>query len=88
MNFYELYQKSLAKTIIDEAEKIINSKKPWAEKFDLIFSDEISRQFLAVCPHFYYNDPDSSYEDDVMAWFKAAKYHAKWNQFDNLTIQE
>lgn len=31
-SFFALYQKSLAKTIIDEAEKIIDSEKPWAEK--------------------------------------------------------
>lgn len=50
MSFYELYQKSLAKTIIDEAERIINSEKLWDEKYDLIFSNEISKQFLAVHP--------------------------------------
>lgn len=79
MSFYKLYQKSLAKIIIDAAEKIVKSDKTWEEKFNLIFSEEISKAFLAACPNFDYHDPDCSYEDDVLAWINAAKYHAKWN---------
>ena len=78
-SFFVPYQKSLAKTIIDEAEKIINSEKPWDEKYNLIFSEEISKRFLAACPSFDHYDPDCSYEDDVWAWFCAAKDFAKWN---------
>lgn len=78
-SFFALYQKSLAKTIIDEAEKIIDSEKPWAEKYDLIFSEEISKKFSHLCPQFEYYDPDGSYEDDVLAWYDAAKYFAMWN---------
>lgn len=87
MSFYELYQKSLAKTIIDAAENIVSSTKTWKEKYNLIFSEEISKAFLAVCPSFEYYDPDCSYEDDVLAWFNAAKHHAKWNlNLDNVTV--
>lgn len=35
----------------------------WSDKFDLIFSDDISAKVS-----FEYYDPDMDYEDDVRAW--------------------
>lgn len=77
-SFYSLYQKSVAKTILNEAEKVIQSEAFWSEKYDLIFP-RLSRQFFSVCPRFEYYDPDCSYEDDVLAWYNAAKDFATFN---------
>ena len=40
------------------------------EKYDLIFSDEISRNF-----NFDWYDPDTSYEEDVNAYMWALEEH-------------
>ncbi len=79
MSFYELYIKSLSKVVLDSAEQVINSKRSWEEKYDLIFSEEYSKEFNRLNPTFEYCDPDSSYEDDALAWFREAKYFALWN---------
>ena len=46
-----------------EVERIINSDVSWKAKYDLIFSDNISQKL-----HFEWTDPDSSYQDDVLAF--------------------
>lgn len=46
--------------------RIINSELEWVDKYDMIFSDEISMNF-----HLDYYDPDTSYEEDVLAWVAA-----------------
>ena len=46
--------------------RIINSELEWVDKYDMIFSDEISMNF-----HLDYYDPDTSYEEDVY-YFKMA----------------
>ena len=46
--------------------RIINSELEWVDKYDMIFSDEISKNF-----HLDYYDPDTSYEEDVLAWVDA-----------------
>lgn len=48
---------------------IANSKNiTWKSKFDLVFSESISRRVFHLYPDFKYYDPDTSYEDDVMAF--------------------
>ncbi len=80
MSFYEIYQKSPVKLLLDKARKIIESDKSWEEKYDLIFSEEISKKFSEILPSFEYYDPDSNYDDDVLAWYNAAMYFAKYEQ--------
>lgn len=46
-----------------EVDRIMNSNLSWEAKYDLIFSDEISKKIRLD-----YYDPDTSYEEDVMAW--------------------
>jgi ATP:corrinoid adenosyltransferase len=52
--------------IYDKAKKIYEAKDLEAEeKYDMIFSDEISRKV-----NFDYYDPDTSYEEDVAAFMR------------------
>jgi hypothetical protein len=54
------------KEIYERAKRIIASDLEWDEKYDMIFSEEISRKFKLN-----YYDPDCGYEDDVMAFMNA-----------------
>lgn len=61
----------------EKAKKIINSDLDWEAKYDLIFSDEISRKF-----NLDYYDPDTSYREDVMAFMDALEeYMEKFKGF-------
>ena len=42
----------------------------WDEKYDLIFSDKISRKVFKLINLNYY-DPDTSYQEDVSAFMSA-----------------
>jgi len=57
-------------TIFNRATKITLSDMSWEEKYDHIFSDEISNRVLQLTDFDYY-DPDTSYEDDVWAFMNA-----------------
>lgn len=51
-----------------KAKEIYESDMTWEQKYDLIFSEEISSQV-----YFDYYDPDCGYEDDVIAFMGAFK---------------
>ena len=61
----ELFQ--LMKSIIE------NPNLDWDEKYNFIFSEHISKQIFKALPDFSYYDPDSGYQDDVMAFYLAVK---------------
>lgn len=50
----------------------------WEEKYDLIFSDEIS---LKVKLNYY--DPDMGYEDDIRAFMNAFEEHVRIQNISN-----
>jgi hypothetical protein len=53
--------------IYEKAKRIFSSEElTWHEKYDLIFSEEISKNF-----DFEYYDPDISYQEDVVAYMNA-----------------
>ncbi len=58
------------KGIYDRAKRIVASDLPWNEKYDMIFSNEISGNF-----NFDWYDPDMDYEDDVLAFMSAFDKH-------------
>ncbi len=58
--------------IRDRIHRIINSDLEWVDKYDMIFSDDISMKF-----HLDYYDPDTSYEEDVLAWVQAFESYFK-----------
>lgn len=64
-------------TLSKEADTIALSDLDWELKYNLIFSDDISREMynLDLVPEYY--DPDSSYEDDVLAFVRAVTERAK-----------
>jgi len=70
------------KEIYERAKRIIASDLEWEDKYGIIFSKEISRKF-----NLNYYDPDTSYEDDVMAFMNALdeymiKQEIIFNQID------
>lgn len=66
---YKLNCKEIDK-IKNNVEKIMGSELSWEIKYHLIFSNDIARKV-----NFEYLDPDSSYEEDVLAWYKAFSEH-------------
>lgn len=52
--------------IYERAKKIAASDLSWKNKYDMIFSKEISHKL-----DFDYYDPDSDYDDDVIAFMNA-----------------
>lgn len=62
MELKELYYK---------AKEIVDSDISWEAKYDMIFSEDISQQFFKLASSFTYYDPDTSYEEDVMAFYNA-----------------
>lgn len=56
--------------ILDEAKRIIVSTASWEIKYDLIFSEAISKRVSQLIRLEYY-DPDTSYEEDVRAYVDA-----------------
>lgn len=64
------------KRLFSTLDKVYNDPElSWDTKYSLIFSENISRQFTAQLDHYGirldYYDPDSSYEDDVRAYYEA-----------------
>jgi hypothetical protein len=53
-----------------QTEIIIESDLSWEEKYDKIFSNEISRRVYSMTSHNWY-DPDTTYEEDVMAFYNS-----------------
>lgn len=58
------------------AQQIYDSDSTWEIKYDLIFSDNISKAIYQARPTFDYYDPDTSYEEDVRAFCNAASEEA------------
>ena len=58
------------KKLIDEVVRVYESAAEWKVKYDLIFSEHLSRRICdIVCIEYY--DPDTSYEEDVRAYVVA-----------------
>ena len=62
--------------LVADATAILNSEASWEMKFNLIFSDELSSRANALFKLDYY-DPDTSYEEDLTAWVRAAEEKAE-----------
>jgi hypothetical protein len=60
------------KNLFSEMREIIEDPCDWDIKYVLIFSDAISKRMIELTGLQYY-DPDSSCEDDVMAFYNAVK---------------
>jgi hypothetical protein len=66
--------------IYNKALKIFNSELDWKDKYDLIFSEDISLKF-----NFEWYDPDTSYEEDITAFMSAlTEYMKKIIKIENI----
>jgi hypothetical protein len=54
-----------------DAQSICDSNLSWETKYDLIFSASISQKMHSILRLDYY-DPDTTYEEDVRAFCRAA----------------
>ena len=63
-------KQSILKSLYNKAEEIVASNESWKDKYDLIFSDEISKKVFELTNLDYY-DPDMDYNDDVLAFMNA-----------------
>jgi hypothetical protein len=54
-----------------EAQRICDTDATWATKYELVFSGDISRRMEGLI-EFTWCDPDTSYEEDVLAFCRAA----------------
>lgn len=58
------------KAIYKEAQEVFDSSISWEAKYDLIFSERISKRVS-----FDWYDPDTSYQEDVTAFMKGFRYY-------------
>lgn len=61
---------TILRVLNQEANRIFESKADWETKYELIFSASISRKVFEQVRLDYY-DPDTSYEEDVVAFMEA-----------------
>lgn len=61
---------NIIKELHAKANRIYNSELSWKDKYDLIFSEDITMQVFAEMDLNYY-DPDMDYSDDVHAFMEA-----------------
>lgn len=71
------------------ANQIFHSDKyDWEEKYDLIFSDKISKKIGSII-HISYCDPDTTYEEDLKAYMDALNSKVETlDLFDNIDTND
>jgi hypothetical protein len=75
-----LIEQNELKSIFQIMESIVNNTEiDWNEKYDQIFSNDISKKIFALFPEIDYYDPDSGYEDDILAFYRAVRNKLKSN---------
>lgn len=63
-------KKIKAKLVLRFVKSIIDSDLPWEDKYELFFP-HVLRLANSLGSPFDYSDPDSTYEDDVLACYHA-----------------
>lgn len=61
----------LLRRLRDQALDVIQLNAPWEEKYNMIFSKDISKRVHRIDPGFDYYDPDTTYEEDACAFVRA-----------------
>lgn len=63
--------------INNKIQKLIDENVSWEIKYDLVFCENVSRRVFTLLKElnvsFDYYDPDTSYEEDLMAFANALK---------------
>lgn len=49
----------------------------WETKYDIVFSEDISKKIRATGISFDWCDPDMGYDDDVMAYYWSVRWKAE-----------
>ena len=62
--------------IVNQAERIIAAEISWRTKYDLVFSDDIAGAVRDLNIRLEWYDPDTSYEEDVLAYMSAIRERA------------
>lgn len=75
VNDYEYFiLKKLQETIDRAYDKVVESEcseEAWEALYHFVFSDRVSHKICEILPSFDWFDPDTTYEEDVMAWIMA-----------------
>lgn len=62
--------------IADQADRVVAADIPWKTKFSFVFSDAIAGAVRDIGIQVDWYDPDTSYEEDVMAYVNALREKA------------
>ena len=54
-------------------------EESWKDLYDFIFSEDISKKIYEAFPDFHYYDPDTTYEEDVLAFIRAFDEYSNYN---------
>lgn len=64
-NFYEKLSKWEEEAVLGELS--------WEDLYDIVFSKKVSKQICEILPNFTWYDPDTTYQEDVVAFITQFK---------------
>lgn len=68
-NFYEKLSKWEEEAILGELS--------WEDLYDIVFSEKVSKRIYKILPNFSWYDPDTTYQEDVVAFITQFKEYFK-----------
>lgn len=68
-NFYEKLSKWEEEAVLGELS--------WEDLYDIVFSKKVSKQIYKILPNFTWYDPDTTYQEDVVAFITQFKEYFK-----------
>ena len=68
-NFYEKLSKWEEEAVLGELS--------WEDLYDIIFSKKVSKRIYKILPNFSWYDPDTTYQEDVVAFITQFKEYFK-----------
>lgn len=68
-NFYEKLSKWEEEAVLEELS--------WEDLYDIVFSKKVSKRIYKILPNFTWYDPDTTYQEDVVAFITQFKEYFK-----------
>ena len=68
-NFYEKLSKWEEEAVLGELS--------WEDLYDIVFSKKVSKRIYEILPNFSWYDPDTTYQEDVVAFITQFKEYFK-----------
>ena len=68
-NFYEKLSKWEEEAVLGELS--------WEDLYDIVFSKKVSKRIYKILPNFTWYDPDTTYQEDVVAFITQFKEYFK-----------